>query len=315
LNVHQLSTINKSLFKNPVVTVGIFDGIHKGHRQVIQVLKEKANEIKGETVIATLWPHPRMVLFPEKELKLLTTFEEKLKLLEEQNIDHLVILPFSKEFSQVPALKFITQTLLEKIGMKTLVVGFDNHIGHNKEGDFDVINKASQTYGFEVFHSSAFYEGVEKISSTDIRVNLELGDVTKVSSFLGYNYSITGRIVYGRQLGRTIGFPTANIQPDELKMLPGVGVYAVKVHTNGLVYNGMLNIGFRPTVDNDSLIKTIEVNLFDFDGNLYEKEITVTFVSHLRSEVKFNGIEELKAQLAKDRDDALQVLQKSSKFI
>ena len=311
MKVHQLSAIEKSLFKKAVVTVGIFDGVHKGHRQVIQLLKEKANEINGETVIATLWPHPRMVLYPDKELKLLTTFNEKIKLLEEQGIDHLVILPFSKDFSKISASQFIRDILLEGIGMQRLIVGFDNHIGHNKEGDFEVIIAESKTYNFEVFHSSAYYEGIEKISSTDIRVNLELGDVVKASSFLGYSYTLSGKVAEGRRLGRTIGFPTANIQPDELKMLPGTGVYAVRVFTNEGIFNGMLNIGFRPTVDHNSLIKTIEVNLFGFEGNLYEKEITVTFVSRLRNEVKFNGIDELKAQLNKDREDAMSILQKN----
>jgi len=307
LRVHKFNSLDKSLFQNPVITIGIFDGVHKGHLQIIQTLKDKAKEIKGESVLVTLWPHPRMILYPDKELKLLVTFEEKLLLLEQLNIDHLVIIPFDKEIARITAQEFI-RFLVEKIGMRYLVIGFDNHFGHNKEGNFNTIAETASQLKFKIIHLPAVFEESEKISSTNIRVNLELGDVEKTAQLLGYNYSITGKVVKGSMLGRTIGFPTANIEPSPVKMLPRVGVYAVMVNVEDKKYMGMLNIGFRPTVEKILLHKTIEVYIINFKGDLYDKEITVTFAKRLRDEVKFSGIDELKIQLEKDKEESIQIL-------
>jgi len=311
LKVHNYGSFQKTSFRAPVVTVGIFDGVHKGHKQILDILKSKASQIGGESIVFTLWPHPRVVLYPGKEIKLLNTFEEKKVLLEQSGIDHLAIIPFSKEFAQLSARQFISNILIDEIGMKTLVIGFDNHFGHNKEGDYHLVKEIASQLNFEIIHPPAVIEENEKISSTNIRVLLELGDVQKAANFLGYNYSLTGKVVLGRKLGRTIGFPTANLEPDKLKMIPRVGVYAVVVNVDDQNFMGMMNIGFRPTIEKTNLIKTIEVHLIKFDGDLYEKEITVTFANRLRDETKFSGIDELKAQLYKDKSETIRLLDKS----
>ena len=308
MKIHAINSISKKQFRNPVVTVGIFDGVHRGHVHLLNVLRQKAESIGGESVVITLWPHPRSIIYPNKELKLLTILSEKQDLLQTQGVNHLIVIPFSDEFAQNSAESFIQSILVDKIGLKCFVVGFDNHIGRNKEGSIDVIKSESLRLGYEVLIPSPVFEKEERISSTDIRLFLELGDVEKAALFLGYNYSITGKVVRGKMLGRTIGYPTANIEIDSFKMLVGVGVYAVYVDVNGTTYKGMINIGFRPTVDTLLLHKSIEVNIFDFDGDLYDKQITVTFAKRLRGEIKFAGIEALKLQLANDKANSRTVL-------
>jgi riboflavin kinase/FMN adenylyltransferase len=301
LVIHNYFNITPRDFKNPVVTVGIFDGVHRGHLSIIEKMKDKAWMVSGETVIITLWPHPRMVIHQGKELKLLSTLEEKKKLLQNAGIDHLIVIPFSMQFASLSASEFVNSILIEKIGMKCLFLGFDNHFGHNKEGSYEVIKAESVRLGFELMHPSPLFEGRDTISSTDIRLYLELGEIEKVNKLLGYNYTLTGEVVKGRMLGRTIGFPTANLSLSEFKMIPRVGVYAVEVDILGKKYPGMLNIGFRPTVEKALLHKTIEVHIINFEGDLYDKEITITFAARLRDEQKFDNIEALKTQLAKDK--------------
>lgn len=308
MKVHQLKDINTSLFKKPVVTVGIFDGVHRGHTAIINILKAKANEVRGDTVILTMWPHPRTVIYPGKEIKLLSTLEEKIELLQSTGVDHLIVAPFEADFSNLTAEEFIKQILVEKINASSLLVGFDNHFGKNKEGGYDVIKKEADKWEIEIIHPAPVFEGRDRISSTDIRLYLELGDVEKASLLLGYQYSLTGKVVTGRMLGRAIGFPTANINSNEVKMIPRIGVYAVHVKAEGNLYKGMLNIGFRPTVESSHLHKTIEVHLLNYEGDLYNKEITVTFARRLRDEIKFANIEALKAQLDLDRDNVLKLL-------
>lgn len=301
---HNFQAINKSLFQNAITTIGFFDGIHKGHLHLIKSLKDKAKDIDGETVILTMWPHPRIVLYGQKDIKLLNTLDEKAELLKQTGIDHLVIIPFSKKMAETQATEFFHKIIIDKIGSKSLLIGFDNHFGKNKEGNYSALKNEAEKTGCELVHPAPFFVGEERVSSTEIRLSLELGNVEKAAKFLGYNYKIIGKVVMGRMLGRTLGFPTANIVTDEIKMVPGVGVYAVIVNVENNVFHGMLNIGFRPTVEKELLHKTIEVNLFNFNGDLYEKEITVNFVARLRNEVKFSGIDELKAQLAKDKVNA-----------
>jgi riboflavin kinase / FMN adenylyltransferase len=307
---HIFPDIDPKHFKNSVVTVGIFDGVHRGHLSILTKLKEKAASISGETVVITLWPHPRMVLYPGKEIKLLSTLEEKQILLEQFGIDHFVIIPFNEYFAQKPASNFIKEILVDKIGLKCLLLGFDNHFGYKKEGNFDIIKEDSEVLGFELIHLLPLFDGRDTISSTDIRLYLELGEIEKANKLLGYSYSITGKVIRGRMLGRTIGFPTANIVVSEYKMIPRVGVYAVMVSVNGNVYNGMLNIGFRPTVEKILLHKTIEAHLIDFNGDLYDKEITITFAARLRDEQKFENIDVLKLQLEKDKNRTIEIFDK-----
>jgi len=308
LTTHYFSDLDKSKFIRPVITVGIFDGVHKGHRYIIDQMQRQAVLNAGQTVIITLWPHPRMVLYPGKEIKLLSTLDEKIELLESSGVDHLVLVPFDKGFAALKANEFIEKVLVEKIGVQSLLLGFDNHFGNNKEGNYEVVRQASLKYGFELLHPAPLFDGRDSVSSTDIRLYLELGEIEKANHLLGYNYFITGKVVEGQKLGRTLSFPTANIVTDEFKMLPRVGVYAVKVKTGYGIFNGMLNIGFRPTVDHNSLHKTIEAHLFDFNNDLYDTIITVTFVARLRDERKFASIDDLRGQLEKDRTDSINIL-------
>lgn len=310
MKIHSIDTLSKGEIARPCVTVGIFDGVHKGHQYIINLLKEQANIIHGETTVVTLWPHPRMVLYPEKEIKLLSCFDEKTSLLEKQNIDHLVVIPFNKEFADNSAQFFFENYLIGKIGTHSLIVGFDNHFGKNKEGNHDFVKQESTRLGIQLIHPAPVFEGRDRISSTDIRLELELGAIEKANKLLGYQYFLSGNITKGKMLGRTLGFPTANIVTPEYKMIPRVGVYAVTVQIGKEKYNGMLNIGFRPTIGK-SLHKSIEVNIFDFDRDLYNNEIRVNFVARLRDEVKFSGLDALKEQLAKDKITAKSILERN----
>jgi riboflavin kinase / FMN adenylyltransferase len=287
--------------KNPVVTSGTFDGVHIGHQKILRRIRNLADEIKGETVLITFWPHPRLVLYPqEHQLRLLSTFEEKAKLLADFGVDHLVTIPFTKEFSELTSHEFIQQILVEKINTKKLVIGYDHRFGKNREGSFEYLIQNHQSYGFELEEISR--EDIDNIgvSSTKIRKSLEEGHIQSANEFLGRDYELSGIIIKGQQLGRSIGFPTANIQIlNDYKLIPSNGVYAVIVDIEGQLFKGMLNIGNRPTVGGNS--RTIEVNLFDFEGNLYDHRITVYFKAFLRTEVKFADLNSLRDQLIEDQ--------------
>jgi riboflavin kinase / FMN adenylyltransferase len=305
LKIHQLHSVSKTVFAKPSVTIGIFDGVHKGHAKIIEALKKQAQNLNGDSVVMTLWPHPREVLFKGKEIKLLNTLEEKYSLMHQMGVDHFVVIPFDQAFSNLSAFDFIKEILVEKIGICCLVVGYDNHFGKNKEGDLSVIKKAASVLNFNVEHVPALFEDENRVSSTSIRVFLELGDIEKASKYLGYSYSLTGKVVKGKMLGKTIGFPTANIEASPIKIIPRTGVYAVTVNVGNDQFNGMLNIGFRPTVEKVLLHKSIEVHLIGFEGNLYDKEITITFAKRLRDEIKFGGLTELKSQIEIDKQATL----------
>jgi riboflavin kinase/FMN adenylyltransferase len=286
--------------KNAVVTTGTFDGVHIGHQQIIRRLKETAVRIGGETVLLTFFPHPRMVLFPDRKQLLLNTQEEKARLLEKAGIDHLIVHPFTREFSMLSSKDFIEDILVRKLGTRMLVIGHDHHFGRNREGSFDHLRQFGPVYGFDVEEIPAKEVENMNVSSTRIRNAIEAGDVSTARSFLGYNYLLEGTVVKGRQLGRTIGFPTANILvTDSNKMVPADGVYAVKVERKGESLVGMLNIGMRPTVDGK--FRTIEVNILDFEADLYGESLILEFVKRIRDEKKFDGLEALKQQLANDR--------------
>lgn len=285
----------------PVITIGTFDGVHLGHLQLINRLTAVATKCGGETTILTFYPHPRMVLAPENhELKLLTTIEEKKILLEKAGINHLIIHPFSREFSLLSSEEFIKNILVEKIHTHKLVIGYDHHFGKNREGSFEHLKKNAPKYGFEVEEIAAKDVDNIAVSSTKIRVALERGDVLTANKYLGYNYFFSGTVTKGRQLGRTLGYPTANIElHDNYKLVPGDGVYAVRVYIHNKSYNGMMSIGFNPTVNGTK--RTIEVNIFDFNTDIYGENITVFFYRKLRNEAKFSGLGELKEQLLQDK--------------
>jgi|TARA_B110000261_G_C13053167_1_gene345052 riboflavin kinase/FMN adenylyltransferase len=286
--------------KNAVVTTGTFDGVHLGHRTIINQLKKIADNYNGETVVLTFHPHPRLVLQKNSNIKLLGTINERIKLLEEIGVDHLIILPFTKEFSRISSLEFVKDILFNKIGTKKLVIGYDHHFGRNREGSFEHLIEFGPLYGFDIEEIPAINIKDVNISSTKIREALETGNIKKAKEYLGRNYSLSGIVVTGNQLGRSIGFPTANIKIEEsYKLIPEIGVYAVNIFHEKRNYQGMLNIGFRPTIGNQLEI-SIEVHIFDFNGNLYGQVITVEFVNKIRDERHFKDIEQLKKQLEID---------------
>jgi riboflavin kinase/FMN adenylyltransferase len=292
---------------NAVVTVGTFDGVHLGHRAIFDKMKAKAKETGGETVVITFYPHPRIVLGLDSEnLKFINTQEKKINRIEDAGIDHLIIIPFNKEFASLSSEEFI-RLILDKINPKVVVIGYDHHFGKGREGSFELLSEIGKKEGFEVIRVEALYMDGVPISSTKIRDLLKAGKVAEANKYLGYEYSITGKVVRGQSIGHILGFPTANIEvADEYKLIAAVGVYACRVEYMGKVYKGMSNIGYRPTIDHGDL--TIEVNIFDFDQQIYGEQITITFVDRLRDEKKFKDREALKAQLAKDREAALKIL-------
>ncbi len=292
---------------NAVVTVGTFDGVHLGHRAIFDKMKAKAKEIGGETVVITFYPHPRIVLGLDSEnLKFINTQEKKINRIEDAGIDHLIIIPFNKEFASLSSEEFI-RLILDKINPKVVVIGYDHHFGKGREGSFELLSEIGKKEGFEVIRVEALYMDGVPISSTKIRDLLKAGKVALANKYLGYEYSITGKVVRGQSIGHILGFPTANIEvADEYKLIAAVGVYACRVEYMGRVYKGMSNIGYRPTIDLGDL--TIEVNIFDFNQQIYGEQITITFVDRLRDEKKFKDREALKAQLTKDRETALKIL-------
>jgi riboflavin kinase / FMN adenylyltransferase len=293
---------------NPVVTSGTFDGVHLGHQKILIRIKESARQLKGETVLITFWPHPRLVLYPEQHnLRLLSTFEEKTQLLEQFGVDHLITIPFTHEFSQMSSREFIEKVLVEKIKTKKLIIGYDHRFGKNREGSFEYLQANSAEFGFEMEEISRQEVDEIGVSSTKIRKALEEGDLETATGYLGRPYELTGIVVKGKQIGRSIGFPTANIQiQTDYKLIPKEGVYAVEAEIDKISYRAMLNIGMRPTVDGNQ--QTIEAHLFDYEGDLYEKQLTVKLKYFLREEQKFENIEALKAQLIRDQELAKSLL-------
>ncbi|MBL4703319.1 MAG: bifunctional riboflavin kinase/FAD synthetase [Flavobacteriales bacterium] len=291
---------------NPVLTTGTFDGVHFGHQKIIDRLKMIAEKSGGESVLLTFHPHPRMVLFPDDDgLKLLSTREEKIIQLEKAGLDHLIIYPFSRKFSRLSATEYVRDLLVNDIGVKTLVIGYDHQFGRNREGDFKQLTELSEVYGFKVEEIPAQELDDVKVSSTKVRKALFSGEVKTAAKYLGHNYKVSGIVVKGRQLGREIGFPTANISvQDRYKLIPGNGVYAVNVKVKKQEYQGMLNIGVRPTVGG-MLKQTMEVNIFNFNEDIYGNFCGVEFVKRLRDEIKFDSVDDLKAQLELDKIQAL----------
>ena len=294
-----------------VVTIGTFDGVHLGHQAIFKKMKELAQDIGGQTVVVTFQPHPRQVLnIDSSNLRFLCTPEEKLERFEAFGIDNVVIINFTKEFSRTPSEVFIKDYIIDNIKPEYIVVGYDHHFGKNRMGDFDLLNDLKKKYGFKVERIAA--QDVENIaiSSTKIRNALAVGNVKSANRLLGYTYSISAEVVRGNEIGRTIGFPTANLElPKEYMLLNG-GVYACLVDYEGQRYKAMANIGHRPTIgDRSEDQPIIEVNLFGFDGDLYGKEIRVHFIDRIRDEEKFNGLDELKNQLEQDRNKAYKLLE------
>lgn len=290
---------------NVVVTIGTFDGVHLGHRKIISRIIELAKEVGGESVILTFFPHPRMILHPEDQnIKLITTIAEKAELLEQMGVDHLIITPFSRDFSNQSAEEYIRQVLVGQIGTKKMAIGYDHRFGKDRKGGLADLQRLAPVYGFDVIEIPEQDIDDVAVSSTRIRKALLDGDITLANTFLGYRFFINGIVMRGDQIGRTIGYPTANIQlVENYKLIPGDGIFAVTVTVNKKEYRGMAYIGHRPTIN--GLTRNIEVNIFDFDEQIYNQPIRMTFHHYIRGDIKFASLDELKAQLAKDKVDVL----------
>lgn len=293
--------------KTSIVTIGTFDGVHIGHQEIIKKLVKKARNDKYKSVILTFFPHPRLIVQSRVNLKLITTLQEKISLLEKTELDYLIIEPFNKEFSRLTALDFVRDILVEQLKIKKLVIGYDHHFGRNREGNFEQLQEYGKTYGFKVVEIPA--QDIENIavSSTKIRKALEEGNIETANSFLGYEFMITGKVIHGRGLGKQWNYPTINLQIEEkYKLIPKPGVYIVKSHLKNEDVFGIMNIGFRPTVGGKH--QTIEVHFLDFNADLYGLNIQVQLAHRLRDEEKFSSVEKLIAQIKKDEQRARELI-------
>ena len=295
-------------FQNAVITIGTFDGLHNGHRKIIDLMQSEAARVNGETVIITFDPHPRQIVAKEKSpIFLINTLEEKIGLLQNANIDHLVVIPFTAEFAKQTAEAYISDFLVNTFHPHTIIIGYDHRFGKDRMGDYKLMEAKAAAYNYIVKEIPVYMLQDAAISSTKIREAILQGDIDTARNYLGYDYFFSGKVIAGNKLGRTIGYPTANLQiEDKNKLVPGNGVYAVTIKNEELKINnlgGMMNIGVRPTVDGTT--RVMEVNIFNFDQDIYGETLTITLKKYLRSEVKFNGLGALKTQLAKDKEAAL----------
>jgi riboflavin kinase/FMN adenylyltransferase len=294
--------------KQTIVTIGTFDGVHVGHKKIIERIVSSTENGKYESLILTFFPHPRMVLGGSPDIRLLNTLEEKQMLLEKTGLDSLVVHPFDAEFSQLSAEEFVKQVLVDAFSTKKIIIGHDHRFGKNRSADFNDLILFGEKYGFEVEQISVQEVNDVSVSSTKIRAALTEGNMEVANNFLGYDYMFTGKVVPGKQLGRTLGFPTANLEiTEEYKLIPGDGVYIVRSNIPGVTY-GMMNIGNRPTVDGTN--RTIEIYYLDFSGDLYGQIIEIQVVKRIRSEQKFSSIDHLRQQLQQDLQSVKQYLQK-----
>jgi riboflavin kinase/FMN adenylyltransferase len=293
---------------NAIVTIGTFDGVHQGHRQIIARLKELARQTSGETVILTFFPHPRMIIHPEdQDLKLITTIHERAALLEQLGVDHLIITPFSRDFSNQTAEAYIRDILVNKIGTRQIIIGYDHRFGKDRQGGLSDLQQAAPVYGFEVIEIPKQDIDHVAVSSTRIREALLKADIEQANAFLGYPFFITGKVIRGNQIGRQIGYPTANLLVEEnYKLIPADGIFAATVQLNNESFQGMAYIGHRPTIN--GMTRNIEVNIFDFNRDIYNQTLQMNFIHFVRHDVKFSSLEGLKDQLAQDKLDVLALL-------
>lgn len=285
----------------PVITIGTFDGVHQGHVKILERVKQRASQLGGQSVVMTFDPHPRQVLFPyDENLRLLNTLDEKIGNLEKAGIDTVVVKTFNKEFSRLTALEFVRDILVNQLGVKELIIGYDHHFGRNREGSIENLREMAVTYGFTVEEIPARLIDEVTVSSTKIRNAILEGDMVTANAYLGYVFSFTGKVVHGDKRGRTIGFPTANLKlNDPYKILPGTGIYAVKVVIKDITYNAVMSLGYNPTVSDAGELR-IEVHIFDLDADLYDQDMTVKVVGRIRGEQKFDSLVELTEQIKLD---------------
>ncbi len=294
----------------PVVTIGMFDGVHRGHISLINRTVEMARELKGEAVALTFEPHPRIILSGgDTSLRFLTSLDEKVSLLEKAGLDHLVIIPFTKKFSKLSACDFVKEVLLEGLGAHDLAVGFDHQFGHRGGGSATSVGECAARYGFRMERVGPYIENDIPVSSSSIRDLIQMGALAKANSLLGYDYFLKGKVIEGLQIGRAMGYPTANLKPDyEFKLIPERGVYAVEVEFENNFYQAMLYIGTRPTLPESDGKVSIEAHLFNYDGNLYDKSISIHFRHRLRGDIKFANRALLREQIDKDKKDTIRIL-------
>lgn len=297
------------LEKPTIVTIGTFDGVHLGHQKILNRLGQLKKKYGFNTVVLTFEPHPRKILFPEQtDLKLITLIEEKLNLLENYGVDVTVVYPFDKDFSNIEPKEYIEDVLLKSLNVKHLVIGYDHKFGKNRQGDINVLKQFSHSYGYEVEEIDALDIDSISISSSKIRHALENGNIELANNYLGHHFFLYATVIPGKQLGREIGFPTANLKINSAdKMIPKIGVYFVEVIIDSQCYYGMMNVGYNPTTDSDRTIK-IEVNIFDFNSDIYGQTIRVNFIKYLRDELKFNSLKELTDELHNDKLKCLQLI-------
>jgi riboflavin kinase / FMN adenylyltransferase len=297
--------------RKSAVTVGTFDGVHLGHRQIIKELNKTKEENGLRSVIVTFDPHPQIVLRNKaKDIKLLNTTEEKLDHFRELDIDLVYIIDFTKEFSQTHAVDFYENYLINKIGLSDLVLGYDHMFGKDREGNFETLSNLSKQHDFTVHKVNEYSPGGEHVSSTEIRNTLLLGDIQKANRLLGEKYSLSGTVIHGSKKGRELGFPTANIEPDsDFKLIPKTGIYAVKVKLEGYdnTFKGMMSIGYNPTVTDENELR-LEVNILDFNEDIYGKKIKVNFLDYIREEKKFNSLKELINEMNFDKEKTLNII-------
>jgi riboflavin kinase/FMN adenylyltransferase len=299
---------NMPELKGSVVTDGMFDGVHLGHQQILQKLIQEAKKFKVPSVLVTYWPHPRHVLSPKQEkLQLLTSLNEKAEILQNQGLDYLLVLPFTHKFSQISHIQFVEDILVGKLHTQKLIVGYDHHFGKDRLGNMDYLRSAGLEFGFDVQQIGKQEVEDIAISSTKIRYALKNHLIETAAQFLGRPYGLLGKVVEGDKKGRTIGFPTANLEPDYgEKLIPADGVYATRIWMDGQPFSAMTNIGFRPTVNGKT--RRIETHLIDFKGDLYGKTLKLEFIAPIRDEIKFSSLDELKEQLQHDQQMALKLL-------
>lgn len=313
MNVYQGSNLSRKLI-HPVVTVGTFDGVHRGHQALFKRMKERAVKCEGETLVITFNTHPRIVLNHKQDIRLLNTFEEKIGLIEKCGIENIWILPFTREFAELSAAGFVEDYLARRAGVCHFVVGYDHTFGKGGKTHYSELQELANKLGFSIEKIDAVLIDGQTAGSTIIRDALVRGDIPLANKFLGYQYSISGRIVRGNQIGKLIGYPTANLSlSDRHKLIPATGVYACFVEWKGQLFKGMGNIGYRPTIDANHL--TIEANIFDFDRDIYNNFITIYFVDRIRDEKKFGGLQQLKGQLAYDKENVLRLFYNLSNSI
>lgn len=288
---------------NPVVTIGIFDGVHLGHVQILERLKKIAAKTGGETVVVTLWPHPLLVLGKKPDnIQLLSTLDEKINLIEKHGIDNLITLPFTRDFANVSYREFIQNYLVSRIRAKHIIVGYNHHFGKDRKGGFEQLKDMAEGSKFSVERQNPVMIENKMVSSSAIRQLISEGDVSLAGKLLGYHYSVEGRVVKGKEIGKRLGFPTANIRMiDEHKLVPLTGVYAVKVEIDKIYYNGMMNIGVRPTIAEQIHNLTIEVHILHFNSDIYGRDIRLHLIERIRDEKKFGNTDELVEQLKCDK--------------